>query len=589
MSIINFWVHKHSYIIGIVFGCLIFFILASTVQAANLYFGSKGSAVVDVQNKLIALGYLEAGNNTGYFGTLTRDAVRLFQRNQGIVSSGNESTTGYGMVGPKTKAKLDSLSSNNTTSTSKSNNSSRNTSITLPPDLAKIAGNKDDLEDLIKELQRLIKQKSQNVSTAKSTQSNLTSTFSVTPKTVQSNTPSSNTNTNSTGSQSTNTTSASTATTAAKKSCTVSGKTIAHGEKVTMYKKQTAEINESCQMLSAEQTCDNGTLKSSGEGSYPHASCRLDPQPTLLWNPGPKYNAGLTLSNTPVNPNGYVSWASALNEAHLVGNPVKSCPNGYTSDSDKIPAAKDGSCASFYVDTRVGWKSTELNTLPGWTIWNLSGGGGQSLERTYINAAYGSVDPCELREIGLVYNHWPGDPGNTQFRPNADGSYTKLGQFDKVLARFKAKAGTNDTPPTCAATPTQKIQIDFRVAFFRPNSNSLFQTELLGITLYGMDGIDIYGKPHSSEIYYQGNLYYPDSTVDMVLLHGERVGVPRLTSSYQSYEIDFKPVVQKYIKPPAGYSLDDAVIVGLDIYASTQGGNNSFTLKDVDLVGIPKK
>lgn len=43
---------------------------------------------------------------TGYYGQLTRKAVQKFQAKYGIVSSGNESTTGYGLVGPKTLAKI---------------------------------------------------------------------------------------------------------------------------------------------------------------------------------------------------------------------------------------------------------------------------------------------------------------------------------------------------------------------------------------------------------------------------------------------------------------------------------------------------
>ena len=46
---------------------------------------------------------------TGYFGQLTRKAVQRFQCKYNIVCSGNEYTTGYGMVGPKTRAKLDEL------------------------------------------------------------------------------------------------------------------------------------------------------------------------------------------------------------------------------------------------------------------------------------------------------------------------------------------------------------------------------------------------------------------------------------------------------------------------------------------------
>ncbi|MCH8050221.1 peptidoglycan-binding protein, partial [Patescibacteria group bacterium] len=46
---------------------------------------------------------------TGYFGPLTEKAVKNFQKAQGIVSSGNPSTTGFGQVGPLTRNKLNDL------------------------------------------------------------------------------------------------------------------------------------------------------------------------------------------------------------------------------------------------------------------------------------------------------------------------------------------------------------------------------------------------------------------------------------------------------------------------------------------------
>ncbi len=46
---------------------------------------------------------------TGYFGALTEEAVRKFQKKNGIISSGAANTTGYGLVGPKTRAALNQL------------------------------------------------------------------------------------------------------------------------------------------------------------------------------------------------------------------------------------------------------------------------------------------------------------------------------------------------------------------------------------------------------------------------------------------------------------------------------------------------
>lgn len=43
---------------------------------------------------------------TGYYGALTEAAVRSWQRTRGLVSSGTPDTTGYGVLGPKTRAAL---------------------------------------------------------------------------------------------------------------------------------------------------------------------------------------------------------------------------------------------------------------------------------------------------------------------------------------------------------------------------------------------------------------------------------------------------------------------------------------------------
>jgi len=68
--------------------------------------GSRGTEVSALQAWLISGGYLAAGNATGYFGPLTEAAVQRFQASHGVVSSGSPSTTGYGVVGPRTRTAI---------------------------------------------------------------------------------------------------------------------------------------------------------------------------------------------------------------------------------------------------------------------------------------------------------------------------------------------------------------------------------------------------------------------------------------------------------------------------------------------------
>ncbi len=88
-------------------------VTAASIPASGSYSkpiptGSTGSDVTALQTFLKSQGtdvYPE-GLVTGYFGSLTKKAVQKFQVKYGIATS---SDAGYGTVGPKTRAKINSL------------------------------------------------------------------------------------------------------------------------------------------------------------------------------------------------------------------------------------------------------------------------------------------------------------------------------------------------------------------------------------------------------------------------------------------------------------------------------------------------
>jgi len=82
-----------------------------------LKFKSEGEEVKQLQQILNSLGFVIAkegagskGSETNHFGSLTREAVKKFQCQHNIVCSGNEQTTGHGLLGPQTREKLNELS-----------------------------------------------------------------------------------------------------------------------------------------------------------------------------------------------------------------------------------------------------------------------------------------------------------------------------------------------------------------------------------------------------------------------------------------------------------------------------------------------
>ena len=88
----------------------------SEVEALSKY-GSRGNEVTQIQTKLKRWGYYN-GNIDGIYGSQTQEAVRYFQRKNGL--------TVDGIAGPKTLAAMGITSSSSSSSSSSSNSSNVN-------------------------------------------------------------------------------------------------------------------------------------------------------------------------------------------------------------------------------------------------------------------------------------------------------------------------------------------------------------------------------------------------------------------------------------------------------------------------------
>lgn len=83
---------------------------ANASISSSLDIGSTGPQVTELQTYLSTDSNLyPSGKVTGYFGALTEGGVQKFQVREGIVSSGTPASTGYGRVGPSTRARLNAL------------------------------------------------------------------------------------------------------------------------------------------------------------------------------------------------------------------------------------------------------------------------------------------------------------------------------------------------------------------------------------------------------------------------------------------------------------------------------------------------
>ncbi len=69
--------------------------------------GDSGEDVEELQTYLKEKGFFEYPEITGYFGSVTEEAVQSYQASEDIVSGGSPRETGYGQVGPKTRGKIE--------------------------------------------------------------------------------------------------------------------------------------------------------------------------------------------------------------------------------------------------------------------------------------------------------------------------------------------------------------------------------------------------------------------------------------------------------------------------------------------------
>lgn len=112
-------INKHKFLlisIGVtLFLCVIYGIFFSNIVEALSKYGSRGNEVTQIQTKLKRWGYYK-GNIDGIYGSQTLEAVKYFQRKNGLSVDG--------IAGKNTLVAMGIYSSDNSSSSSSSSNSS---------------------------------------------------------------------------------------------------------------------------------------------------------------------------------------------------------------------------------------------------------------------------------------------------------------------------------------------------------------------------------------------------------------------------------------------------------------------------------
>ncbi|MEA4914913.1 MAG: peptidoglycan-binding protein [Christensenella sp.] len=99
-------------------------ILSGKAQEMVLQLGDYGTDVKNMQTRLSKLNYLSSANTTGYFGEITEDAVKAFQKRAGLTADGKVGGVTLTMMNSSSAKKAASAPSTKKETKSSSNNSS---------------------------------------------------------------------------------------------------------------------------------------------------------------------------------------------------------------------------------------------------------------------------------------------------------------------------------------------------------------------------------------------------------------------------------------------------------------------------------
>ncbi|MCX6011810.1 MAG: IPT/TIG domain-containing protein, partial [Chloroflexi bacterium] len=321
----------------------------------------------------------------------------------------------------------------------------------------------------------------------------------------------------------------------------------------------------------------------------------VSPTPiSLLYNPGPSYIAGKTIVNDTSKTAVTAPWVSigtSLAQAFLVGNPSGLCPQGLqginVEGASNTPAS-NGACESYYNDTRFWWKSSEWKQWPGWDVHVAGNGNGTPLELFYANHAY-PLSQCtqQSREVGIAFD------GSSSIKPNMN-----LGQFKTVTGTFDLNISAQSINPTIncpngyeapfqnVTDPWAYVSGDFRVNYFNPDGTWV-RGDIFSVHVYNAQAVA------NKDIFWQGSTCTVNPSNNQygctVMINPSAADVSSSAISpgggYKTFSINFKELYKKYVTPPPGFTTDDAVVGGYDVYSSVRGVDMNFSLKNINLVG----
>ncbi|WP_156907144.1 hypothetical protein [Epilithonimonas caeni] len=199
-----------------------------------------------------------------------------------------------------------------------------------------------------------------------------------------------------------------------------------------------------------------------------------------------------------------------------------------------------------------------------------------------------------LREVGFVFENWPQYWIENKVWTGGAHSFSnnyQVEKLDEIVVRFKFRlVDYSGSLSQYSGQIKQKwlgsyVTCDFRFSEFDENGNTV-HGYLLGVLFSNPLNVDYNENPDDGVLWGETD---DTKKLTRLLIHGNKNGIKEvntISDEFQTVEIDFKPLIDKYLKINKNHK---NIIVGLDIYSNTRSTDLTYDIQDIQVIGCNKK
>jgi hypothetical protein len=312
----------------------------------------------------------------------------------------------------------------------------------------------------------------------------------------------------------------------------------------------------------------------------------------MLWNDRMTKKSWLHINNS-TNDISSIKTAGTLEEADMVGNPPNVWPYRYqvTDGTKKLQVQAKNLSAPSTTWVSYNYNDSQYKQDPGFDNQVSQGPKNSPFIFRFVNNS--KREGLQLHEVGFVFSHWfnswHDSTGYWSFRKQY-----KLSEFKNIVPFFKIRIDNYSESNLESEIKGSYITTDFRIVY-HDKENKRVRGDVLGLVFYITPGLDFNGNMDDEIVWKDYDTQLNGVGSHRILLSAQKLGLPFFTSAdidecseYKIITFDVLDLINKYLPPEEGVTLDNATVDGFEIYSASRSCNITFEITDIRLTGVPQ-